>query len=57
MLFIGGGGTNRYVNSVSLIDRTARIGFPMSFTILNILYWLVYVTFQDDFPWVPPYKN
>ncbi|KAJ6638698.1 Gamma-aminobutyric acid receptor subunit alpha-6 [Pseudolycoriella hygida] len=46
-------GTSRYVNSVSLIDRTARIGFPMSFTILNILYWLVYVTFQEDFPFVP----
>lgn len=45
-------GTSRYVNSVSLIDRTARIGFPMSFTILNILYWLVYVTFQEDFPYV-----
>lgn len=45
-------GTARYVNSVSLIDRSARIGFPMSFGILNLLYWLVYVVFQDNFPWV-----
>lgn len=43
-------GRARYINSVSLIDRTARVGFPMSFGILNILYWLVYVTFQEDFP-------
>lgn len=45
-------GHARYVNSVSLIDRSARIGFPMSFGVLNLLYWLIYVTFQDDFPWV-----
>lgn len=43
-------GRARYINSVSLIDRTARVGFPMSFGILNILYWLVYVAFQEDFP-------
>lgn len=43
-------GRARYINSVSLIDRTARVGFPMSFGVLNVLYWLVYVTFQEDFP-------
>lgn len=48
-----GGPNKRYVNSVSLIDRTARIGFPLSFSSLILLYWLVYVTYQDDFPWVP----
>lgn len=47
-----GGNKKRYINSVSLIDRSARIGFPMSFGILILLYWLVYVTYQDDFPWV-----
>lgn len=41
---------NRHSNSVSLIDRAARVGFPMSFFILNLLYWLVYVTYQEDFP-------
>lgn len=50
--FSTGGANKRYVNSVSLIDRTARIGFPLSFGTLILLYWLVYVTYQDDFPWV-----
>lgn len=47
------GGRNRYVNSVSLIDRTARVVFPASFTILNILYWLVFYTYQKDFLFAP----
>lgn len=45
-----GGNKKRYINSVSLIDRSARIGFPLSFGILILLYWLIYVTYQDDFP-------
>ncbi|XP_055304558.1 gamma-aminobutyric acid receptor subunit alpha-1 isoform X2 [Sitodiplosis mosellana] len=44
------GNKKRYINSVSLIDRSARIGFPLSFGILILLYWLIYVTYQDDFP-------
>lgn len=47
-----GGNKKRYINSVSLIDRSARIGFPLSFGILILLYWLIYVTYQDDFPMV-----
>lgn len=47
------GGRNRYVNSVSLIDRTARVVFPASFTILNILYWLAFYTYQKDFFFAP----
>ncbi|XP_053664320.1 gamma-aminobutyric acid receptor subunit alpha-6 [Anopheles marshallii] len=47
------GGGNRHVNSVSLIDQAARILFPMSFTFFNILYWLVYYTYQADFTWTP----
>lgn len=47
-----GGTKKRYINSVSLIDRSARIGFPLSFGILILLYWLMYVTYQDDFPMV-----
>jgi gamma-aminobutyric acid receptor subunit alpha len=43
-------GDKRHVNSVSLVDRSARVLFPASFLFLNILYWLVYYTFQDDFP-------
>lgn len=29
----------------------------MSFGILILLYWLIYVTFQDDFPWVEDQKK
>lgn len=46
-------GRNRYVNSVSLIDRTARVVFPASFTILQILYWLAFYTYQKDFVFTP----
>lgn len=46
-------GRNRYVNSVSLIDTTARVVFPASFTILNILYWLAFYTYQKDFTFTP----
>lgn len=52
IFFFLGGYKKRYINSVSLIDRSARIGFPLSFTILILLYWLVYVTYQDDFPMI-----
>lgn len=44
--------SGRYINSVSMIDQFARIFFPLSFAILNLLYWLCYVTFGDDFPGV-----
>ncbi|XP_040174363.1 gamma-aminobutyric acid receptor subunit alpha-6 isoform X2 [Anopheles arabiensis] len=47
-----GGGT-RHINSVSLIDQAARVLFPASFTFFNILYWLVYYTYQADFTWTP----
>lgn len=50
--FFSGGNKKRYINSVSLIDRSARIGFPLSFGILILLYWLIYVTYQDDFPMI-----
>ncbi|CAH1370142.1 gamma-aminobutyric acid receptor subunit alpha-6 isoform X1 [Tenebrio molitor] len=41
----------RHVNSVSLIDRAARILFPASFGFLNLIYWMIYFTYQDDFKW------
>ncbi|XP_001237369.3 gamma-aminobutyric acid receptor subunit alpha-6 isoform X2 [Anopheles gambiae] len=47
------GGGNRHINSVSLIDQAARVLFPASFTFFNILYWLVYYTYQADFTWTP----
>lgn len=47
------GGKNRYVNSVSLIDRTARIVFPTSFAILQIIYWLAFFTYQKEFTFTP----
>lgn len=47
-------GISRHVNSVSYIDRAARIFFPASFGLLNLCYWLVYVTWQEDFKWDDP---
>ncbi|XP_045480830.1 gamma-aminobutyric acid receptor subunit alpha-6 isoform X2 [Harmonia axyridis] len=41
----------QHVNSVSLIDRTARILFPVSFTVVNICYWLTYFMCHGDFEW------
>ncbi|XP_016973028.1 gamma-aminobutyric acid receptor subunit alpha-2 [Drosophila rhopaloa] len=45
------GGANCYVNSVSLIDRVARVAFPMSFAFLNLLYWLTYGMYKKEFSW------
>ncbi|KAH8368810.1 hypothetical protein KR084_007995, partial [Drosophila pseudotakahashii] len=45
------GGANCYVNSVSLIDRVARIAFPMSFAFLNLLYWWAYGMYKKEFSW------
>ncbi|KAH1020136.1 hypothetical protein HUJ04_009856 [Dendroctonus ponderosae] len=41
----------RHVNSVSLIDKTARIVFPTSFGLFNLFYWLVYIMTQENFKW------
>uniref|UniRef100_T1ICF0 Neurotransmitter-gated ion-channel transmembrane domain-containing protein n=1 Tax=Rhodnius prolixus TaxID=13249 RepID=T1ICF0_RHOPR len=47
---------NKRVNSVSHIDRAARVLFPASFLILNIIYWLLYFRYQQHFVWkqTPP---
>ncbi|XP_035726979.1 gamma-aminobutyric acid receptor subunit alpha-2-like [Vespa mandarinia] len=44
----------RHINSVSTIDRVARIVFPASFGLLNVCYWVVYVTYQEEFKWQDP---
>ncbi|XP_033217149.1 gamma-aminobutyric acid receptor alpha-like [Belonocnema kinseyi] len=44
----------RHINSVSHIDRVARVVFPASFTFLNVCYWVVYVTYQQEFKWQDP---
>ncbi|XP_060531516.1 gamma-aminobutyric acid receptor alpha-like [Cylas formicarius] len=41
----------RHVNSVSLIDRTARVVFPASFGMFNLFYWSVYIMTQENFKW------
>ena len=41
-LMRGDRGELNKINSVSTIDRVSRILFPLSFTVLNILYWLVF---------------
>ncbi|KAJ3657650.1 hypothetical protein Zmor_009437 [Zophobas morio] len=49
----GGDGRHgpRHVNSVSLIDRAARVLFPASFGFFNLIYWMIYFMYQDDFKW------
>ncbi|XP_069679067.1 gamma-aminobutyric acid receptor subunit alpha-6-like isoform X2 [Periplaneta americana] len=49
-----GGAISRHVNSVSYIDRAARILFPASFGLLNLFYWVAYYTYQDEFGWSDP---
>lgn len=49
-----GGITSRHVNSVSYIDKTARILFPASFGLLNLLYWVAYYTYPEEFSWRDP---
>ncbi|RZF33208.1 hypothetical protein LSTR_LSTR009753 [Laodelphax striatellus] len=44
-------GVAKHVNSVSYIDRAARILFPASFTFLNIAYWMLYFRYQEEFGW------
>nr|CAD7203081.1 unnamed protein product [Timema douglasi] len=50
----------RHVNSVSHIDRVARILFPASFGLLNLCYWVAYYTYQEEFRWkdppIPPFS-
>lgn len=31
-----------YINSVSQIDRTSRVVFPVTFFIFNVVYWVSY---------------
>jgi gamma-aminobutyric acid receptor subunit alpha len=42
------------MNSVSRIDKFARIMFPASFFLLNFFYWLGYVALADEFKWREP---
>ncbi|CAL1674829.1 unnamed protein product [Lasius platythorax] len=45
---------SRHINSVSYIDRVARIVFPASFGLLNVCYWVIYVSYQEEFKWQDP---
>ncbi|XP_059060236.1 gamma-aminobutyric acid receptor alpha-like [Achroia grisella] len=44
-------GNRGHINSVSHIDRAARVMFPASFALLNLFYWMVYAFSNDDFAW------
>ncbi|CAG9791870.1 unnamed protein product [Diatraea saccharalis] len=44
-------GSRGHINSVSHIDRAARVLFPASFALLNLFYWLIYAFANDDFAW------
>jgi gamma-aminobutyric acid receptor subunit alpha len=45
---------SRHVNSVSYIDKAARVLFPASFGLLNLFYWVAYYTYQEEFGWGDP---
>ncbi|XP_013138529.1 PREDICTED: gamma-aminobutyric acid receptor subunit alpha-6 [Papilio polytes] len=44
-------GKRGHINSVSHIDRAARVLFPASFALLNLFYWMIYALSSDDFAW------
>ncbi|CAH0717296.1 unnamed protein product, partial [Brenthis ino] len=44
-------GNRGHINSVSHIDKAARILFPASFALLNLFYWMVYAFSNDAFAW------
>ncbi|CAH2063472.1 unnamed protein product, partial [Iphiclides podalirius] len=44
-------GKRGHINSVSHIDKAARILFPASFALLNLFYWMIYALSSDDFAW------
>ncbi|CAG9563559.1 unnamed protein product [Danaus chrysippus] len=44
-------GNRGHINSVSHIDRAARVLFPASFALLNLFYWMIYAFSNDTFAW------
>ncbi|KPI91198.1 Gamma-aminobutyric acid receptor subunit alpha-6 [Papilio xuthus] len=44
-------GKRGHINSVSHIDKAARVLFPASFALLNFFYWMIYALSSDDFAW------
>ncbi|XP_045763812.1 gamma-aminobutyric acid receptor alpha-like isoform X1 [Maniola jurtina] len=44
-------GNRGHINSVSHIDKAARVLFPASFALLNLFYWMVYAFSNDTFAW------
>ncbi|XP_050362873.1 gamma-aminobutyric acid receptor alpha-like [Nymphalis io] len=44
-------GNRRHINSVSHIDKAARVLFPASFALLNLFYWMIYALSNDAFAW------
>ncbi|XP_037297100.1 gamma-aminobutyric acid receptor alpha-like [Manduca sexta] len=44
-------GSRGHINSVSHIDRAARVLFPATFALLNLFYWMIYAFSSDDFAW------
>ncbi|XP_032787616.1 gamma-aminobutyric acid receptor alpha-like [Daphnia magna] len=39
------------INSVSKIDSISRILFPVTFSIINVIYWWGYIAQNNDFTW------
>jgi gamma-aminobutyric acid receptor subunit alpha len=38
------GGYRRNFNSVSKVDKFSRVGFPMLFFVINLIYWIFYLS-------------
>ena len=38
------GGFQRNFNSVSKVDKFSRVGFPVLFFVINLIYWIFYLT-------------
>lgn len=38
------GGFRRHFNSVSKIDKISRVAFPLLFFVINLLYWIFYLS-------------
>lgn len=39
------------INSVSKIDSASRVLFPVTFSIINVIYWWGFIAQNNDFTW------
>ena len=39
------------INSVSKIDSISRVLFPVTFSVINVIYWWGFIAQNNDFTW------